>query len=81
MSTEETPAPEGRPSQRWDRSHQAAHWRQIGISAVAAAARYAASTPPASDAPAKADAAAGAARTEDAEPKIVTLRDAEYFAA
>ncbi|MBB3773482.1 hypothetical protein FHS55_004119 [Angulomicrobium tetraedrale] len=75
MSTEETPAPESRPSERWDRSHQAAHWREIGISAVAAAARYA-STPTVSDAPAK-----GAARTDDGENKIVTLRDVEYFAA
>ncbi|PZQ86046.1 MAG: hypothetical protein DI549_00570 [Ancylobacter novellus] len=76
MSTEETPAPEGRPSERWDRSQQTAHWRDIGISAVAAAARYNYSKTTVSDAPGK-----GAARTDDTEAKIVTLRDVEYFAA
>ncbi|GLK73842.1 hypothetical protein KHC23_00345 [Ancylobacter dichloromethanicus] len=81
MSTEESPAQqsqadEPRPSQRWDRSQQSAHWREIGISAVAAAARYATQTKTVSDAP-----ITGAARTEDAETKVVTLRDVEYFAA
>lgn len=81
MSTEESPAQqspadEGRPSERWDRAQQSAHWREIGISAVAAAARYATGTKTVSDAPVP-----GAARTEDTEAKIVTLRDVEYFAA
>ncbi|WP_371347316.1 hypothetical protein [Ancylobacter sp. IITR112] len=82
MSTEEespaqqSRAPESRPSERWDRAEQSAHWREIGISAVAAAARYASSNKTVSDAP-----VSGAARTDDAEAKIVTLRDVEYFAA
>ncbi|QIB36167.1 hypothetical protein G3A50_08575 [Ancylobacter pratisalsi] len=76
MSTEESPASDGRPSERWERSQQSAHWREIGISAVAAAARYASQNKTVSDAPVK-----GAARTEEAEPKVVTLRDIEYFAA
>ncbi|WP_428031555.1 hypothetical protein [Ancylobacter sp.] len=82
MSTEEeSPAQpsrgtEGRPSERWDRAEQSAHWREIGISAVAAAARYASQPKTVSDAP-----MTGAARTDDAEVKIVTLRDVEYFAA
>jgi len=76
MSAEETPAPEDRPSERWERSQQSAQWREIGISAVAAAARYNYSKTTVSDAPAK-----GAARTDEAEAKIVTLRDVEYFAA
>ncbi|MBS9477186.1 hypothetical protein [Ancylobacter radicis] len=76
MSTEDKPAPQGRPSDRWDRSEQSAHWREIGISAVAAAARYASDKKTVSDAPAM-----GAARTDGAEAKIVTLRDVEYFAA
>ncbi len=63
-------------SARWERSQQAAHWREIGISAVAAAARYAADNRPVPEAP-----RAGAARTEDAEAKVVTLRDIEFFAA
>ncbi|MCS0494833.1 hypothetical protein [Ancylobacter mangrovi] len=75
MSDEESPVPEGRPSERWERSQQRAHWREIGISAVAAAARYSSDKQTVSDAPAK-----GAARTEDAD-KVVTLRDIEYFAA
>lgn len=82
MSTdEESPAQqsraqENRPSERWDRAEQSAHWREIGISAVAAAARYASSKSTVSDAP-----VSGAARTDDSEAKIVTLRDVEYFAA
>ncbi|QFR34528.1 hypothetical protein [Ancylobacter sp. TS-1] len=77
MSTEESPAPQSRPSERWERSQQASQWREIGISAVAAAARYASDKKTVSDAP----VATGAARTEDAEAKVVTLRDVEYFAA
>ncbi len=76
MSAEETPAPEGPPSESWERSQQSAHWRDIGISAVAAAARYNYSKTTVSNAPAP-----GAARTDDGAAKIVTLRDAEYFAA
>ncbi|MDQ0349704.1 MULTISPECIES: hypothetical protein [Ancylobacter] len=82
MSTEEespaqqSRATESRPSERWDRAEQSAHWREIGISAVAAAARYASSKKTVSDAPVP-----GAARTDDAEAKIITLRDVEYFAA
>lgn len=81
MSTEESPAQpspaaEVRPSERWENAQQAAHWRNIGISAVAAAARYATETKTVSDAP-----VSGAARTENPESKIVTLRDVEYFAA
>ena len=82
MSTDEespaqqSPADESRPSPRWDRSQQSAHWREIGISAVAAAARYASSKKTVSDAPVP-----GAARTDDTEAKIITLRDVEYFAA
>lgn len=63
-------------SARWDNSQQTAHWREIGISAVAAAARYAADNKPVPEAP-----RTGAARTEDAEAKVVTLRDIEFFAA
>lgn len=59
--------------ERWERSQQSAHWREIGISAVAAAALYS-SDKPAVDAPAKGDA-----KAEDA--KVVTIRDIEYFAA
>lgn len=76
MSSEESPAQESRPSERWERSQQSAHWREIGISAVAAAARYAADKKTVSDAPVP-----GAARTENSEAKVVTLRDVEYFAA
>lgn len=75
MSTEESGAVEPR-SNRWDRSEQSAHWREIGIPAVAAAARY--------SAPAKAptgDDKNLAQRGDQAELKIVTLRDIEYFAA
>ncbi|HEY9215627.1 MAG TPA: hypothetical protein VIQ29_22585 [Ancylobacter sp.] len=63
-------------SARWERSQQTAHWREIGISAVAAAALYAADNKPVPEA-----ARAGAAPTEDAEAKVVTLRDIEFFAA
>jgi len=63
-------------SARWEKSQQTAHWREIGISAVAAAARYAADNKPVPDAPRP-----GALRTEDAEAKVVTLRDIEFFAA
>lgn len=59
--------------ERWERSQQSAHWREIGISAVAAAALYS-SDKPAVDVPAKGDA-----KAEDA--KVVTIRDIEYFAA
>jgi len=76
MPTEESPAREGRPSERWERSEQSAHWREIGISAVAAAARYATDKKTVSDAP-----VTGAARTADADTKVVTLRDIEYFTA
>jgi len=71
----EAPAQERRPSNRWDRAEQAAHWRDIGISAVAAAARYASDKTPVSDAP-----ATGAARAGKTDG-VVTLRDIEYFAA
>jgi len=60
-------------SERWERSQQSVHWREIGISAVAAAARYAPGT----------DQAPAAAK-KDAQPeaeKVVTLRDIEHFAA
>lgn len=60
-------------SERWDRSQQSVHWREIGISAVAAAARYAAATE-------KAPAAAKTEAQPEAE-KVVTLRDIEHFAA
>lgn len=60
---------------RWERSPQNAHWRDIGISAVAAAARYAAAPLPA--VPARNDATPKSAA---APPKIVTLRDLEYLA-
>ncbi len=63
-------------SARWEKSQQTAHWREIGISAVAAAARYASNNKPVPEAP-----RAGAARTEDADAKVVTLRDIEFFAA
>lgn len=63
-------------SARWEQSQQTAHWREIGISAVAAAARYAADNKPVTVA-----ARVGAARTEDAEAKVVTLRDIEFFTA
>ncbi|MCK0197099.1 hypothetical protein MWN34_09265 [Ancylobacter sp. 6x-1] len=59
-------------SERWERSQQNAHWRQIGISAVAAAARY--TSAPDAAAPVK-----GEARSDDG--KVVTLRDIEFFAA
>jgi hypothetical protein len=75
MSTDENGAKEPR-SERWERSQQSAHWREIGIPAVAAAARYAA--------PAKnpaVDSKDPAPRGDAAEPKIVTLRDIEFFAA
>ena len=58
---------------RWEQSQQTAHWREIGISAVAAAARYAADNKPVPE--------PRTARTEDAEAKVVTLRDIEFFAA
>lgn len=60
----------------WQRSQQNAHWRDIGISAVAAAARYAGA--PAPTVPARADAPP---KSEAEAPRIVTLRDIEYFAA
>ncbi|QJP15184.1 hypothetical protein G3545_16920 [Starkeya sp. ORNL1] len=60
-------------SERWERSEQSAHWREIGISAVAAAARYSYDKP-AVELPAK-----GETKAEDA--KVVTIRDIEYFAA
>ncbi|MBS7543357.1 hypothetical protein [Ancylobacter oerskovii] len=71
---------------RWERSQQSAHWREIGISAVAAAARYAsAPLPPlaASGTGVTGNQAAGAdtTRSEPPAPKIVTLRDIEFFAA
>jgi hypothetical protein len=59
--------------ERWERSQQSAHWREIGISAVAAAALYSYDKP-AVDVPAKGDA-----KADDA--KVVTIRDIEYFAA
>lgn len=47
-------------------AQQSGHWREIGITAVAAAARYSSDAKPATP----------------AEPnKIVTLRDIEHFAA
>lgn len=61
-------------SHRWERSQQSVHWREIGIPAVAAAARYSATAQ-------TADAKDSATRTDAAEPKIVTLRDIEFFAA
>lgn len=76
MSTDDTPAPQSRPSDRWERAEQTAHWREIGISAVAAAARYASNKKTVSDAP-----NSGAARTDGGDAKVVTLRDIEYFAA
>ncbi|HSI42558.1 MAG TPA: hypothetical protein VLA00_18580 [Xanthobacteraceae bacterium] len=70
MSTEESR--EFEPGQeRWANSQQSAHWREIGISAVAAAARYTAEqikSVPAKDV--KADPA-----------KVVTIRDIELFSA
>jgi len=63
-------------SARWEKSQQTAHWREIGISAVAAAARYAADNKPVADAPRP-----GALRVEDADAKVVTLRDIEFFTA
>ncbi|MDR6954948.1 hypothetical protein J2X65_004324 [Ancylobacter sp. 3268] len=61
---------------RWERSQQSAHWREIGISAVAAAARYAAAPQPPLAPPGR-----NVAPSEPAEPKVVTLRDIEFFAA
>ncbi|GLK83003.1 hypothetical protein [Ancylobacter defluvii] len=61
---------------RWERSQQSAHWREIGISAVAAAARYAAAPQPPLATP-----GSSVAPSETAEPKVVTLRDIEFFAA
>lgn len=61
-------------SERWERSEQSVHWREIGISAVAAAALYAADKVPATAAPATGEAQAD-------EAKVVTIRDVEYFAA
>ncbi|GAB4069498.1 hypothetical protein KHC28_15015 [Ancylobacter sonchi] len=61
---------------RWERSQQSAHWREIGISAVAAAARYASTPVP----PVAASGTEGA-KSDTAAPKVVTLRDIEFFAA
>lgn len=61
-------------SERWERSQQSAHWREIGISAVAAAARYATTKSSAPVAP-----ATGEAQAENV--KVVTIRDIEHFAA
>jgi hypothetical protein len=61
------------PGERWERSEQSAHWREIGISAVAAAARYSYDKP-AVELPTK-----GETKADDA--KVVTIRDIEYFAA
>lgn len=74
MSSEDQPAPEAQPSQRCEASQQNAHWREIGLPALAAAAPYNAAKQTVSDAP-----GTGAARTDEA--KIVTIRDVEYFAA
>jgi len=59
-------------SERQQRS-QTEQWREIGIAAVAAAARYSFDKP-AVELPAK-----GETQAEDA--KVVTIRDIEYFAA
>ncbi|MBS7540504.1 hypothetical protein [Ancylobacter lacus] len=73
MSTEDSPEIEpGR--DRWERSQQSAHWREIGISAVAAAALYHSDKKSDVAAPAKGEVPAD-------EAKVVTLRDIEYFAA
>ena len=64
---------EVRPGSRdWEKSQQSVHWREIGISAVAAAARYSKESKPA------AGSATGGAKDGDA--KIVTLRDLEFLA-
>lgn len=60
-------------NERPERSEQSAQWREIGISAVAAAALYSYDKP-AAGLPAK-----GETKAEDA--KVVTIRDIEYFAA
>ena len=71
MSADESPDVEPG-SGRWERSEQRQHWREIGISAVAAAARYAVEKTPA--------AAPATGETQADGAKVVTLRDAEYFA-
>lgn len=75
MTTEETGEIEPR-SERWERSQQSAHWRDIGISAVAAAARYSTGKTSTADAPAK-----QTSLSDETPPKVVTLRDIEFFAA
>ncbi|MCB4771628.1 hypothetical protein LGR54_23740 [Ancylobacter sp. Lp-2] len=65
---------------RWERSQQSAHWREIGISAVAAAARYASTPLPPMPAPGT-GTSTDVAQSATAEPKVVTLRDIEFFAA
>lgn len=73
---------------RWARSQQSAHWREIGISAVAAAARYSTVGTPATTLPAPktpntptAGTAADGSATPAVAPKVVTLKDIEFFAA
>lgn len=59
--------------ERWERSQQSAQWREIGISAVAAAARFNATEAPATTAvPTPAEAS---------PRKIVTLKDIEFVVA
>ncbi|MCJ8144615.1 hypothetical protein MKI84_16950 [Ancylobacter sp. A5.8] len=76
MSTEESGEIEPR-SERWERAQQSVHWREIGISAVAAAARYAANKTVATTPP----PAVPTLNVDDTPPKVVTLRDIEFFAA
>lgn len=61
---------------RWERSQQTAHWRSIGISAVAAAARY-----PAAPVPPIAASGAAPAKADPAGNRIVTLRDIELLSS
>lgn len=72
MSSEQSP--ENEPgSENRERPEQRSLWREIGISAVAAAARYSYDKP-ATDPAAKGETLAG-------DAKIVTIRDIEHFAA
>lgn len=59
----------------WERSQQSTHWREIGISAVAAAAPYSYAKPLSTA------AAAPVNGVPDATAKVVTLKDIEFFAA